>query len=690
MLRGPGWGGGEPGTSSDFQSTHIRATCPRLRRGQACRTGRGRRSPGRDGVAGKKSRRMVSGRGGARPFTGVPRPDRAVGKNPDPVIPPYNRPRKTSIADSGYRAGRRRRSPPPAPVAVRADEDSRHDEALVRPAALRPPDHALPPPRRPPPPARDRVPGGPRAPVRPSTSATRRTAGRQPPPGHHQLGQHRRHADQPQRHQLPGPLQRRADPAPVRVAGDLAAGDHRRDHRERATTAPTRSSSSSATTRAARRSGWTSPPRARRSRPWPSTGSTPAACSSTTPRTSSSTTTMSASTPNANATGPDVNGNTIYEGNGTYGVTIQSENGGTSTGDVLSNDIVSANSYNGIILSGTGTTKNVVSGTIIGSDNTGAAVVDDPGNAPGQRPARRRRQRRRHQRRGVVQHHRRDDGRRPRRHPGQQELRRLHHRRRHEPQRRRGRRHRHRHHRPARGSTAPAHSYGNGSSGVAIVFGAAYNVVSGTPTAPEVISDNGGRRRPDLRQQDLLQPDLRASTSAPTSDRRERPAQRRRRRGRQLRRATDNFVGLGGSRPQRHLGQRGQRRQPHRLRHRPELRREQPHRDRRRAASPPWATARMACWSPARPPATSSATRSSGDNNVISGNKTWGVYISDSGTNDNTVANDFIGTNVAGTAAVPNTDNGLDIVIRRPSTTPSAGRRPPPATSSRATSTRAS
>ena len=87
--------------------------------------------------------------------------------------------------------------------------------------------------------------------------------------------------------------------------------------------------------------------------------------------------------PNANASGPDANGNTIYEGNGTYGVTIQSENGGASSGDLLSGDIVSANVYNGIILSGVGTTKNVVSGTIIGSDNTGEAVVDDPGNLLG-------------------------------------------------------------------------------------------------------------------------------------------------------------------------------------------------------------------------------------------------------------------------------------------------------------------
>ena len=32
-------------------------------------------------------------------------------------------------------------------------------------------------------------------------------------------------------------------------------------------------------------------------------------------------------------------------------------------------------------------------------------------------------------------------------------------------------------------------------------------------------------------------------------------------------------------------------------------------------------------------------------NNVISGNKTWGVYISDSGTDGNAVANNYIGTN---------------------------------------------
>jgi hypothetical protein len=85
--------------------------------------------------------------------------------------------------------------------------------------------------------------------------------------------------------------------------------------------------------------------------------------------------------PNNNATAQDANGNTIYQGIGVSDMTIRSENLGTASGNVLSNDIASANSFNGIILSGTA--KNVVRGTIIGSDNTVAAVVDDPGNALG-------------------------------------------------------------------------------------------------------------------------------------------------------------------------------------------------------------------------------------------------------------------------------------------------------------------
>ena len=56
--------------------------------------------------------------------------------------------------------------------------------------------------------------------------------------------------------------------------------------------------------------------------------------------------------PNMNASGTDGNQNPVYEGNGVYGVTIRSENGGSSTGNLLTNDIVSATDYNGIILSG--------------------------------------------------------------------------------------------------------------------------------------------------------------------------------------------------------------------------------------------------------------------------------------------------------------------------------------------------
>ena len=236
--------------------------------------------------------------------------------------------------------------------------------------------------------------------------------------------------------------------------------------------------------------------------------------------------------PNANASGPDANGNTIYEGNGTYGVTIQSENGGSSSGDLLSSDIVSANSYNGIILSGLGTVQNVVSGTIIGSDNTGAAVVDDPGNllGNGQHGG---------GGSGIVIN-------------GGASLNTI------------------------GGTTAAARdvilgnksygvyitgsstnsntiegdvigtditglhaidgagaSYGNGLSGVAIDSGAAGNLVTGTPSAPEVISNNGGDGV--LISGSRLQRYLRRRHRH-RHQRRERPAQRRRRRGRQFRR----------------------------------------------------------------------------------------------------------------------------------------------------------
>ena len=47
---------------------------------------------------------------------------------------------------------------------------------------------------------------------------------------------------------------------------------------------------------------------------------------------------------------------------------------------------------------------------------------------------------------------------------------------------------------------------------------------------------------------------------------------------------------------------------------------------------------------------------------VISGNASVGVYIMGSSTSDNVVEGDYIGTSAAGTAAVPNAINGVDIV----------------------------
>ena len=46
---------------------------------------------------------------------------------------------------------------------------------------------------------------------------------------------------------------------------------------------------------------------------------------------------------------------------------------------------------------------------------------------------------------------------------------------------------------------------------------------------------------------------------------------------------------------------------------------------------------------------------------MISGNNFQGVTISGTGTKSNTVADNFIGTNNAGTAALPNTAAGISI-----------------------------
>ena len=362
--------------------------------------------------------------------------------------------------------------------------------------------------------------------------------------------------------------------------------------------------------------------------------------------------------PANNATGDDVNGNAIYEGNGVYGVTIQSENGGTATGNVLSNDIVSANTYNGIILSGTGTTKNLVSGTIIGSDNTGAAVVDDPGNAlgNGQRGG---------GGSGVVINQ------------GAS-------------------------YNTVGGTTAAARdvilgnksygvyitdgntvhnavegdvigtditglhavdgvgaSYGNGAGGVAIVFGASYNVVSGTATAPEVISANAGdgvlisgQAASNQISGVFIGTDITGENALPNAGDGVAVTSA----------ASGNFIGLGGSRPNVISGNTGN-----------------------GVSLTGFNTDQNFVWNSLIGIDASGTTSlgngqdgvlvsgqastnmigyaTSGDNNVISGNHTWGVYITDAGTNGNTVANNFIGTNVTGTYPVPNTDNGVDIVF---------------------------
>ena len=51
-----------------------------------------------------------------------------------------------------------------------------------------------------------------------------------------------------------------------------------------------------------------------------------------------------------------------------------------------------------------------------------------------------------------------------------------------------------------------------------------------------------------------------------------------------------------------------------------------------------------------------------GARDLISGNAQWGVYIGGSGTNHNLVEGDYIGTDATGTKALPNGYNGLDIV----------------------------
>jgi titin len=363
--------------------------------------------------------------------------------------------------------------------------------------------------------------------------------------------------------------------------------------------------------------------------------------------------------PNNNALGTDVNLNDIYEGNGVYGVTIQSENLGTATGNVLSNDIVSATSYNGIILSGTGTTKNVVESTIIGSDNTGASVVDDSNDPL-----------------GNGQHGGGGSGVVINQGASFNTL---------------------------GGTTAGAgdvilgnhdygvyitdagtnnnavdgdvigtditgmhavdgadRSYGNGASGVAIVLGAENNVVSGSSAAPEVISNNGGdgvlisgSMTSDNKVFGVhIGTDITGEAALPNAGDGVSVSSA----------ASDNFVGVAKTAVNIISGNTGNGVSLSGFDTDSNLV------ENNLIGIDAGGTTALGNGADGVLVSGQASNNfigyaSAGDNNVISGNKTWGVYITDSSTDGNTVANDFIGTNVAGTFPVPNNNNGVDIVF---------------------------
>ncbi len=363
--------------------------------------------------------------------------------------------------------------------------------------------------------------------------------------------------------------------------------------------------------------------------------------------------------PNNNATGQDANGNIVYEGNGVYGLTIQSENGGSSTGNLLSNDIVSANDYNGIILSGLNTTKNVISGTIIGSDNTGAAVVDDPGNALGNG-----------QRGGggsgivinggasyntiggtttsakdVILGNKSygiyitDSGTYDNVVEGDvigTDITGMH------------------------GADSVGRSYGNGVDGVGIVMGAGYNVVSGTTTAPEVISNNGASgvlisglfTSSNIVEGVHIGTDITGETALPNAGDGVTVTSA----------ASSNFIGLPTSTPNIISGNAGngvtisgfdtdENFVENNL----------------IGIDANGVTALGNAGDGVHVNGQASSNfigyAASNSGNVISGNIGWGIYISDSGTNLNTVANNLVGTDAAGKHAVPNDHNGIDVVF---------------------------
>ena len=77
-------------------------------------------------------------------------------------------------------------------------------------------------------------------------------------------------------------------------------------------------------------------------------------------------------------------------------------------------------------------------------------------------------------------------------------------------------------------------------------------------------------------------------------------------------------------------------------------------------ALPRWRTPLAWTWKAAATGNTIGGT-SAADRNVISGNTQMGVLLQSAGTSSNTVAGNYIGTNAAGSAAVPNGTYGVDI-----------------------------
>ena len=128
-------------------------------------------------------------------------------------------------------------------------------------------------------------------------------------------------------------------------------------------------------------------------------------------------------------------------------------------------------------------------------------------------------------------------------------------------------------------------------------------------------------------------------------------------------------------RPQRHLGQR-ERGRPHRPRRRP--------RTSSRATTsapttpapspcPTCSTASTSAWAPSTTPSAPRAPAPTRQYNVISGNGTNGILVTDSGTSGTTIDGNLIGTNAAGTAAVPNKNDGVLVRAGTSGTTIGAG-----------------